>query len=204
MTTFGDLRTYVKADQRLNTTEQDSNILMWANKNYVRRSRAQPWQQLLVESGSFTTTADVSTYALASNFFRLVPNSVRYATTSGDAGMPLPDVPERNRVAWKSINGTNAPSVCAVVGSGTSSSGKSLELLPIPSSGSSTVYYEYYAAVTTFSSTASTAQIPQLMEVIAYDTIADVARYMSRSEEAAEARGIAKELYVEATRSLSR
>lgn len=203
METYGDIQTYVKQDQRLSGTDMDAFILSRANKNYLRRTRAMPWQQLLVESGSFTTTANVATYALPTNFFRLIPNSVRYSTTSGDNGMPLPDVPERNRVAWKSIDSTNDPSVCAIVGSGTSSSGKSMELLPTPSSGSSTVMFDYYCAVSSFSGTASTAQVPQILEVVAYDTIADVARYMRRTDEATEAMMQAKELYKEASRGLT-
>lgn len=204
MNTAGDAINYVKADQRINGTEQDTNLLAWLNKNWVRRTRGRQYSQLLVEGTTFTTTSGTYRYNLPSDFWRLVPNSVQYDVSSTYAGRPLPDVNLQAAEAWRLQDQSSTPSVCIVVGAGTASPSKRLELLPSFTEGSKVVSYDYIAQATTFASTASTAQVPQLLEVVAYDTIADYLRYIKADQnEITDARQQAEVLYREANRANS-
>ena len=202
MTTAGDVITYVKNDQRITDTSLDATLLAWLNKNLVRRTRGREYPQLRVEGTTFQTTANVSTYATPTGFLRLVPNSVMYGYSTSSAGYLLPDVNTDTAEAWKTLNPASDPAV-VTVSAGTNGT-KKLELLPVFTSGSQTVRYDYMAGVSTFTSTASTAQVPELLEVLAYDTIADYCRYQSRTDDAAAASQEASLLYRDANRGLIR
>lgn len=203
MNTAGDAISFVKTVGRITTQPNDTVLLSWLNKNLVSRTRSHQYPQLLVQGTTFVSTANVSTYALPSNFSRLVDNSVQYGVTSTYSGYKVPSVNFQAAEAWRQLDGATNPSVVLVVASGTNG-GKALELLPSFTQGGTSVSYDYIAAVSTFTGTNSTAQVPELLEVLAYDTIADYYNFESKFEEAGQFKQQANALAREANRYLIR
>jgi hypothetical protein len=202
MQSGGEILTYVKQIVRETSTSLDTVLLAWLNKNLVQRTRGRGYAQLLVEATTFTTTAGTVNYAVPANFFKLVPNSVKYGIQAQGYYSLLPDVDMSAAEAWMMSGTGSDPQVCILVAGGTNSPTRQLQLLPPFSNSGQVCTYDYYAYASTFTSTASTMQVPELAEVLAYDVAADYAIYHKRFDEAEDYRKQAKGLYQQANRSL--
>ncbi len=202
MNTASEIIEYVKQIVRSTPNAlPDALFLSWLNKNLVRRTRGRGYAQLLVEGTTFTTTAGTVNYSVPPTLFKLVPNSVKYGIQPQGYFALLPDVDMQAAEAW-AMSGTGSdPQVCILVAGGTTGT-RQLQLLPPFSNSGQVCTYDYYAYATTFATTDSTAQVPELSECLAYDTAADYAIYEKRFDEANDYRMQAKSQYTEANRSL--
>lgn len=178
-TTLGGIRDFVKAELRITASDMDSYINARVNNNYSSRAAMYPWKDTLVLGTTFATASTQQNYNLASDFTRLVKNSVRWGVTATSQGTPLPDVPFEQTEYYKGACSTQQPYVCTVIGASTGS-GKQLQLIPPFTTSSSVVSYDYYAGVAELTADTSALRVAELGAVVAYDTCADVQNYLGR------------------------
>jgi hypothetical protein len=176
MNTVADIISFVKANYRLSDTSLDSFITSQINSNYWARARLLPWRET-IKSGTFTTSTTTQYYATSSDFARLVPNSIRYGVDSSSQGVGLPEILFEQYEYYRSAQTAGDPQWATLTGA-SSGPGKRILLFPPFTNSGSAVTYDYYATPASMSS-ASTVPVAELCDVVAYDTLADVAGYHS-------------------------
>jgi len=176
LTTLSGIRDFVKTSWRITNTDLDDFIDQQINENYNDRAAIMPWKDTIIQGTTFATASTQQDYNLASDFMRLVPNSVRWGASSTSQGPPIPDIPYEQSEYWKGAYSTSQPSVCCVVGA-TTGSGRCLKLIPPFTTSSSVVSYDYYATVAALTADTSALRVVELGPVVAYDTLGDVAAY---------------------------
>lgn len=198
LTSTDQILAFVKQEyQGLGGTSNDIYVLSLISKNYYQRSQLFPYKERIVQNAAFTTSSTNQTYALSSDFDRLVPDSVRYGVTSGTGssvppdGYYLPEVPFEQREFYRGAYTNSDPQWCTVVGS-TASNGRALYLFPQFTNSGSVVTYDYYTRASSLGSSA-TLPIQSLGYVVAYDTLKDWAIHEKNQQRRDEYAAMAKE-----------
>jgi hypothetical protein len=202
LSTLGDILTFVRENYKESDTSLNTVITGWVNKNLLRRQEMAGWRNSVVTGTTFACSAGVTTYATSSNFLRLVPNSVRYGVTSDDPGKPIPELTGEQYQYYRGAQSTSDPAFVTVIGASTGS-GKVLKLSPPFTNSSSVVTYDYVRTPTSLSATTDALNCIELGEVVAYDTLVDLAVYHKDSDGAALYREQAKQSWRGAFQSLN-
>lgn len=111
----------------------------------------------------------------------------------------IPDISTSQAEVWRGQMEMGYPVVCSVIGG--TGSGRALEFLPAFTEYGKVVCFDYFASQADFTSTSSVPPVSQILEVVAYDVIANFAAYLGRPEEAGDARAQARSLYIDANRT---
>ncbi len=202
LSTLGTITDFVKNQYRVTSadTSLDTIITSFINKNLLRRQAMVGWKESMVSS-SFTCTANQSTYATSTDFLRLVPNSVRYGITATSTGRMLPELTGEEYQYYRQTTSSADPFFVFITDA-SSGSAKVVKLIPQFTNGSSVVSYDYYAKPTALTASSDALRVISLGEVVAYDSLVDLAMYQDDDKRAAYFQGQAKESWRGAFQSI--
>jgi len=170
MSSLSALRDAVKSRIGNTTDDFDSLTDSFINQALRKHGRRFRWKQLLVENAQLTLTTGTEQYALPSNFWQLVPGSVRWNVLSNSQGQPIKVVGIEGLEAYKTYNTQSSPYACAVV-SAASGGTKRLEFAPAFTQTNIVVEYDYFKTPTALAEDSDEPEIPELEEVLIYEAL---------------------------------
>lgn len=172
----------VKLRYKQNTTELDTLIGSWVDESYRGITKQFSWKQLIVPDNSISLVAGTETYELEDDFWKIVPNSVRYypSTSATEPGCIMDEIKADQVGIYKAISNASTPRVWAL----TSGSGNipSITFLPSFSSQNAVVKYDYYSEPQEYD--ASDPSVEELSDFLVYDVLAKLAEYFNDDKSA--------------------
>lgn len=182
--TLLELRTFVASRYRNTTDELNTVINSMINDQYQRLAKLRKWKQLIVKNATLTTAQDVLNYDLPADFWRFMPNSVRYDYISQQLpGTELYVISGDEVGVWRQSCQTLSPLVCAVQ-SGTSAP-KAMTLLPLFYEYGKVILYDYQKIPPSLVSDSDETLVKELDMAIAWGALKDLAIYSNNFEQAA-------------------
>ncbi len=167
MTTLLEVVTFIKLQLRITSTSEDNWLEQSINHSQLRYARRKQWPQLRA-TGTFTVDATpTQSYALATDFDRLIDGGVRYYLNS-NTQIFLDEVSQNDAELYRGLNSVTTPAACQVI-AGTTGATKKLQLLPTFTETGKVVEYGYLKKPATLSADADVLALPELDEAICFD-----------------------------------
>lgn len=172
MQTLGDILTFIKANGRISSTDENSLLVAQVNESYLRLARKKPWPSLRT-LGTLTTVQGQQNYNLPANFDRLYENSIRYDTGNPSPqwaqGWVLPIVSGPDAEVWEALWTRFAPGAVRIV-EGTGGL-KALRLMPYFDATPVQISFVYYKKPAVLVNDADILEVTDLCEAIAWDVL---------------------------------
>lgn len=172
MQNLGDILTFIKANGRISSTDENELLVSQVNESYLRLARKKPWPTLRT-LGTITTVQGQQNYDLPVDFDRLYENSVRYDTANPNPqwnqGWILPIVSGPDAEVWEALVSQYVPGSVRIVQG--SVNPKALRLLPYFDATPVQVSFVYYRKPATLATDGDALEVADLCEAIAWDVL---------------------------------
>lgn len=173
-----DIITFVKRQRRIPPSDTEYDQLITddatsAYQQYCRRLQQIPGHPGLRNTATFAVVGGTQDYNLATNFDRLIDDSVRYYNPDEDNPIPviLTIVNGPDAEIWESMGETYSPAACRVIPGATGDTRK-LRLLPDFTQDGYEIAYAYWKRPV-IAAVGDALEIPELEDAIKWNAVSN-------------------------------